>query len=1570
MSDNKTYNIITNTQKDTLKTIVGTAIDNIFKSLVSDQKVILKEYLYKTCILVSVYFYNENFIDQLQMNNYQDIYSIMVLLLPYFELTKESISKIERLEEIIFNKDEKGVKLLANFIIDHAHKEKNIISYFENIFLILSKSFKKITNKLMPNWLNIFPYSMSDYANSSINKNFIDLYKNSTFTLENDVMLDIDNTQVFTNRFELGYDTLYGTIHNFLFKDIVKIKWMIYDIFLSVKISGGAKDQVCPLIVFLCNLLDINDIVNNPWIKDKENDNNDNKDKVIIAQQDKLKEKWNKNILSNEQNIKYIASMILFYLRWERDEDNLNKLNIPKECIGIIKSNIDEIDIDKDNQQDKVDEFIDKSENDAKILDCIKKILPNIDFGRIYTYIYECVQQFRYTWYGFSCMDDDKNILPIDTFIQQFSAKTKVLEIDKDSSRYKDPNVTYITPKMIYNYFKSLLHYPIGENYEIPNNSWSWDNMHKNYQELFIQRINNRDVRSSGWFSIPNNLKNLFPFLNAVSIKSYMSELRKELVENRESTLFIRIIMETLVYNGVLTYFKYNPSLTNKSKIPNKNTNFSEWDAYMKSNVTMKGYVDSYHFLDNKKYNKHSEINKIIESLWFTNFGGDWIAQIQQFHHFIVQRIWFVTGATGAGKSTVFPFMILYALKILSFNNNGKVFCTQPRIQPTKDNATRMSEQLGFPFTKGKSNGKDDFLPSQINYLQYKTSEDDITDELYHPCLRLYTDGLLYKIITNSYIFKNSREATKDNKDIFSKTNLFDVILIDEAHEHNTNMDMLLTLCKFAIYINNQVSLGIISATMDEDEKTYRKYYQYIDDNWKFPLELDYINWSKEPRGRTDRNFIDRRLHMSVPFGGTNFIVDEITNLQKGKEVDTEDPAHILNILNEILTSTKSGDILIFQSGSGNIDKLVEQANEHIPANVLAIPFHSQINKTILDRIKAIDKKDIRKLFRYPKDKDYDVEDMDKVPEQDKVPEGFYTRFVLIATNIAEASITINSLEYIIETGKRKIQMYDVETNQSKFEIRDIAKSNQKQRKGRVGRVKPGKVFYTYDRTTLADRVIFNITIEDISSSIIELLSEQLNEPKLFTNTTDPYNTTLLSTIPNFLQEQYVFRDDSDVFVLYNRNKDKLFNTIIYPYSDGKYDYKMLLDPDGKFYIVHPNELDFTRNSDLQITKKPEKFTNKVESIFNHNIKLGILDSEYKLTKYGINITNLAQLLLINLELTSGICNLESYEYSIDRDKNFVYKNYILFIVFKLSEYRNINLGKTLVNSDFLGKADMIPDRYYNYKILDFIENKIKIKNNDFVNLDKLIEEEVGNLLNLIVVSNIANTNDEEKIKSVTFDIKSILLNFYKIKVRLQILNKQIEKHKKNKEEKEDKYKKIKAIKQIILNPLDRKSYEKISKIKSLSVYEQICYFITNTLINNIVIKVPYTKFYIGYIRRNVNNLYQLKSNKDLESVVEQVVINSNKKRKFKLKYYTNVPNNYRDNIIFFMNSDDTNNIQNIMWIPQSIMNILMENSVNKIQIYDKIDKKQIIDTSSKDIFYDISKKIDYIINYIKNSNK
>ena len=68
-------------------------------------------------------------------------------------------------------------------------------------------------------------------------------------------------------------------------------------------------------------------------------------------------------------------------------------------------------------------------------------------------------------------------------------------------------------------------------------------------------------------------------------------------------------------------------------------------------------------------------------------------------------------------------------------------------------------------------------------------------------CKERLMEDRLREIIDATAVLRNN-EYKESN---FSPGNMFDVILIDEAHEHNTYMDMILTLSKFAIYINNQV---------------------------------------------------------------------------------------------------------------------------------------------------------------------------------------------------------------------------------------------------------------------------------------------------------------------------------------------------------------------------------------------------------------------------------------------------------------------------------------------------------------------------------------------------------------------------------------------------------------------------------------------------------------------------------------------------------------------------------------------------------------------------------------------
>jgi HrpA-like RNA helicase len=76
------------------------------------------------------------------------------------------------------------------------------------------------------------------------------------------------------------------------------------------------------------------------------------------------------------------------------------------------------------------------------------------------------------------------------------------------------------------------------------------------------------------------------------------------------------------------------------------------------------------------------------------------IAQINFFHHYIHHRVLYITGSTGVGKSTQVPKLLLYALKAYEMKNDGTVVCTEPRIPPTKNNAERISEELGVPIVR------------------------------------------------------------------------------------------------------------------------------------------------------------------------------------------------------------------------------------------------------------------------------------------------------------------------------------------------------------------------------------------------------------------------------------------------------------------------------------------------------------------------------------------------------------------------------------------------------------------------------------------------------------------------------------------------------------------------------------------------------------------------------------------------------------------------------------------------------------------------------------------------------
>jgi hypothetical protein len=1144
-------------------------------------------------------------------------------------------------------------------------------------------------------------------------------------------------------------------------------------------------------------------------------------------------------------------------------------------------------------------------------------------------------------------LDENKKFLGAEAYYSKYLNNSNKLKQIGDDRKH------YITPKMTYNFFKSILHTQAGSGYSLLSNTNSWDNVDDNNKKLFISRLNTTEGDMT-WFNIRGNIRKLYALTTSREGIDKENNIQKAITENIVKTNWIsQVVYECLVYNGILTHFKYNPQATDNALLPDKNKFKALWEKELLSKVSLEPYKEAYHFLDNKQLGLHEGLLDMVKkSKWYTNFGADWIAQLQVFHHFINQRIMYVTGATGAGKSTVYPFMMLYATKIIGYNNNGKVFCTQPRIQPTVGNATWMAQELGIPIKKNKSTSSTksndvcnpesgSWLKSNIDYIQFKYSNGSVADDLYHPTLRLLTDGYLYSVMKNDYILKKrgiedteKKADTKPDKQVFTESNSFDVLLIDESHEHNPYMDMILTLCKFAVYINNEITLGIVSATMDDDEATYRKYFEPIDDNYKAPLNLD--NYAPDDKG-LNRGRLDRRIHLSVPFGGMNFNVGVVDDVKKSE----------IEIVKEILSTSTKGDILIFKPGTSDILPLVDEINANTPSDVLAIPFIGTISPAILDNvIKKIAEPDVRKSIRYPKN--YTIDQMCDVPENELLPANTYKRFIIIATNIAEASITIDTLEYVIDDGKQKIMYYDVDTNQSKLQVKDIALPNQKQRKGRVGRSQPGKAYFTYRISSLETKVIYKLCSDNINDKILDLLS--LTGEKFFGEDNNPYLVDGIDAVPEFLRNQYTFIDDSFGKQKFKHGKPQNINykSIIYPYSDGKYNLDTLTDEEGKFYIIHPNETQLIRDDNLTIIERKAEYKNKVESMINYFKLLGIVDDEGKTTPYGQLLVSCVQLFELQLEQLLTIIDMLSFKYSVKDKKTDVFRNIIWYCVFSSSSIM-LNLPKTKqVNSDFLGRSELIPIRLLYLIDLSTIVDKL---DPELSNLSTLIEIEVNKIIQAV-------PNYVENYEAY----KTMLMSYYKIKLKIELLEELANPSSlmiwdpKNKTKiKQGQIKKnSQLIKSIDISKLTRTLDSDINIIKKLNSYEQTCFFICKNMRVKLLLKITDTPYYINYFDRNFNNIFQ---------IAYGVSPYKNTKRFL----YTNVNSDYRNNVIFYLSSDDSNKVSNIMWIPEKVMYLLQKIKSINIKRNNRVNMEKVYEIHGKEEGDNISKKIDIINDYIVN---
>lgn len=259
--------------------------------------------------------------------------------------------------------------------------------------------------------------------------------------------------------------------------------------------------------------------------------------------------------------------------------------------------------------------------------------------------------------------------------------------------------------------------------------------------------------------------------------------------------------------------------------------------------------------------------------------------------------------------------------------------------------------------------------------------------------------------------------------------NEYDVIIIDEAHERSLNIDFLMGYLKNLLPKRPDLKLVITSATIDLER--FSKHFDNAPviqvSGRTYPVEMRY-----RPLVRSSEEEDDRSL-----FEG---IQEALAELRQ------EDKA-----------SNSPGDVLVFLPGEREIRECADHLRRaHLPATEV-LPLYARLSTG-----------DQQKIFK---------------------PTG--GRRVVLATNVAETSLTVPGIRYVVDSGVARISRYSYKSKVQRLPIEAISQASANQRAGRCGRTAPGVCIRLYEESDFQGRDEFTdpeIRRTNLAAVILQML--------------------------------------------------------------------------------------------------------------------------------------------------------------------------------------------------------------------------------------------------------------------------------------------------------------------------------------------------------------------------------------------------------------------------------------------------------------------------------------------------
>ncbi|MDR1178908.1 MAG: ATP-dependent RNA helicase [Spirochaetales bacterium] len=285
----------------------------------------------------------------------------------------------------------------------------------------------------------------------------------------------------------------------------------------------------------------------------------------------------------------------------------------------------------------------------------------------------------------------------------------------------------------------------------------------------------------------------------------------------------------------------------------------------------------------------------------------------------------------------------------------------------------------------------------------------------------------------------------------------YSVIIVDEAHERSLNIDFILGLLKRVLEARGDFKVIISSATINAE--VFSEYFGAC------------------PVVRIDTQMFPVSLIYDVP-----------SQAQESKDVRERDEAvlrKIVEIAARVVSDRRGGDILVFLAGEKQIkDCAAILQTTDFRRKLMIMPLYSRLSK--------------------------EEQELVFIP----TPRG--KTKVIIATNIAETSVTINGITSVIDSGFAKLNYYNPRSYTSSLVEGPISKSSCNQRKGRAGRTQPGSCYRLYSKKDFEARPLYTteeIFRTDLSEVVLRMAEIGITGFESFDFISPPEKPGILSAV-------------------------------------------------------------------------------------------------------------------------------------------------------------------------------------------------------------------------------------------------------------------------------------------------------------------------------------------------------------------------------------------------------------------------------------------------------------------------